>query len=213
METGEEAMGTLRRKPLLVMAALAASFVLAGCSGGSSNGGSGGSTGATTPPTSTGFVPASGTADTGELFPTYTNSEAGYSFRYPGGWRVAEKKTDVRIARFGNSIVAVVRPRDTAPFYKGYQKTLEDQLKKHDDKLISGIVQPASMIKVGKQKVVRAVIEQQRPTGTDTPSEAVVTYRYLYYKDGKLLILNCSSVKGIDNEAAYDLIASTVKWQ
>ena len=41
----------------------------------------------------------------------------------------------------------------------------------------------------------------------------MVTYRYLYYKDGKLLILNCSSVKGIDNEAAYDLIASTVKWQ
>src|SRR6476646_2854725 len=169
METGEEAMGTLRRKPLLVMAALAVGLVLAGCSGGSSNGGSGVSTGATTPPTSTGFVPAGGTADTGELFPTYTNSAAGYSFRYPGGLRVAEKgKTDVRIARFGNSIVAVVRPRDSAPFYKGYQKTLEAQLKKHDDKLISAIVQPASQIEVGKQKVVRAVIEQQRPTGTDT---------------------------------------------
>jgi hypothetical protein len=207
-------MGTLRRQPLLVLAALVACLGLAGCSGGSSNGGSGGSTGATEPAGSTGFVPASGTADTGELFPVYSNAAAGYSFRYPGGWRVNEtSKTDVRIARFGNSIVAVVRPRDTAPFYKGYQKTLEAQLKKNDDKLISSIVQPASQVKVGKQKVVRAVIEQVRPTGTDSPPEPVITYRYLYYNDGKLLILSCSSVKGIDNEAAYDLIASTVKWQ
>ncbi len=162
---------------------------------------------------STGFIPASGTADTGELFPVYSNSEAGYSFRYPGGWRVAEKKTDVRIARFGNAIVAVVRPRDTEPFYKGYQKTLEAEVKKGDKKAISAIVEPATQIKVGKQKVVRAVIEQVRPTGESTPDEAVITYRYLYYKDGKLLILSCSSVKGIDNAAAYDLIASTVKWQ
>ena len=90
------------------------------------------------------FTPASGTAPTGVLFPVYTNKTAGYSFEYPGGWRVNEKGSDVRIARFGNAVTAVIRPRDKAPFYKGYQKQLETMLKQHDDKIISKIVQPAA---------------------------------------------------------------------
>src|SRR6266516_2628360 len=99
-------MGTPRRH-LMLAAALVASVALNGCgtSGASSDGsaprGGGGS--------STGYVPASGTDATGILFPPYTSKSAGYSFVYPGGWRVVEKPpASVRISRFGNAITAVV---------------------------------------------------------------------------------------------------------
>jgi len=69
-------MGSLRRY-LLLSAALAASLALAGCgtSGGSSSGAA--PTGAASSGT---YVPASGTDQTGILFPRYTNKAAGYSF-------------------------------------------------------------------------------------------------------------------------------------
>ena len=204
-------MGTPRRY-LMLVAALAASVTLAGCgtsggdagSGGSSPQGGGGSTG---------YVPASGTDSTGILFPKYTNKSAGYSFIYPGGWRLAEKApAGVRISRFGNAITAVVTERPSVPFYKGYQKTLDDKLKENDKKQLSAIDQPATQIKIGKQKAVRVVIEQVRPTGPTTPDDTLVVVRYLFWKDGKLLTLSMSSVKGINNMAAYDLIASSFRW-
>jgi hypothetical protein len=198
---------------MLVVAALAASVALTACgtsggdaSGGSSPQASGGSTG---------YVPASGTDATGILFPEYTNKSAGYSFVYPGGWRLAEKApAGVRISRFGNAITAVVTERPSAPFYKGYQKTLDDKLKdpKNDPKQLSAIDQQATEVKIGKQKAVRVVIEQVRPTGPTTPDDTLVVVRYLFWKDGKLLTLSMSSVKGIDNIAAYDLIASSFRW-
>src|SRR5207253_7195725 len=126
----------------------------------------------------------------GILFPPYTNKSAGYSFIYPGGWRVAEKPpASVRISRFGNSITAVVTARPSVPFYKGYQKTLDAKLKdpKNDKKQLSAIIEPATEVKIGKQKAVRVVIEQVRPTGPTTPDDTVVVVRYLFWKDGKLL--------------------------
>ena len=144
----------------------------------------------------------------------YTNKTAGYSFEYPGGWRVAEKGSDVRIARFGNAVTAVVRPRDKAPFYKSYQQQLETMLNQHDDKIISKIVQPASEITVGKDKVTMAVIEQVRPTGpgADAPKDTLVVNRYLFWNKGKLLLLSMSSVKGVDNNDAWNLMANSFKW-
>ncbi|HEV8156031.1 MAG TPA: hypothetical protein VGP67_10885, partial [Gaiellales bacterium] len=85
--------------------ALVAGLLLSGCSSSSSGGGSTSGSGpdAGANPSST-FTPASGTAPTGVLFPVYTNKDAGYSFEYPGGWRIAEKGSEVRIARFGNPV-------------------------------------------------------------------------------------------------------------
>lgn len=205
-------MGIPGKHPLLVVA-VAVAFAVAGCSS-SSGGGSGQSSVGTTPGGSSGgFVPANGTADTGELFPTYTNKEAGYSLDYPGGWRVSEKGSDVRISRFGNSITVVVRPRAKAPYYKGYQRQLEVVLAKHDKKLLSKIDQPVSLFRVGKDKITKVVVEQVRPTGAPpAPDETVVTYRYLFSKDGKLALVSMSSVKGIDNAAAFDLMAGSFRW-
>ena len=152
-------MGTFRAHPLLAITVVAGGLLLAGCSG-SSNGGSGGTAPATSPGGSSAYVPPSGTTDTGLLFPTYSNKSAGYLFVYPGGWRIKETGKDVRIARFGNSITAVIRPRPNAPFYKGYQKQLETQLQQNNPKILSKIVQPASEVKFGNQKVTMAVIEQ-----------------------------------------------------
>jgi hypothetical protein len=208
-------MGTTGSRSLLCVAALVAGLLLSGCSSSSSGGGStsGSSPDAGASPTST-FTPATGTSPTGVLFPVYTNSDAGYSFEYPGGWRIAEKGSEVRIARFGNAITAVIRPRPQAPFYKGYQKQLETMLKQQDDKIISRIVQPAKEIKVGKDKVTMAVIEQVRPTGpgADAPNDTLVVNRYLFWKDGKLLLLSMSSVKGVDNDDAWNLMANSFKW-
>jgi hypothetical protein len=208
-------MGTTGSRSLLCVAALVAGLLLSGCSSSSSGGGStsGSSPDAGASPTST-FTPATGTSPTGVLFPVYRNSDAGYSFEYPGGWRIAEKGSEVRIARFGNAVTAVIRPRPQAPFYKGYQKQLETMLKQQDDKIISRIVQPAKEIKVGKDKVTMAVIEQVRPTGpgADAPNDTLVVNRYLFWKDGKLLLLSMSSVKGVDNDDAWNLMANSFKW-
>ena len=208
-------MGISRSKSLLCTAALVAGLLLSGCSSSSSGGGSTSGSGpdASANPSTT-FTPASGTAPTGVLFPVYTNKTAGYSFEYPGGWRVDEKGSDVRIARFGNAVTAVVRPRDKAPSYKGYQQQLETMLNQHDDKIISKIVQPASEITVGKDKVTMAVIEQVRPTGpgADAPKDTLVVNRYLFWNKGKLLLLSMSSVKGVDNNDAWNLMANSFKW-
>jgi hypothetical protein len=206
-------MGIPRAHPLLVVAVATVAFAVAGCS--SSSGGSSGpnSVGTTPGGSSGGFVPATGTADTGELFPSYTNQEAGYSLDYPGGWRVTEKGSDVRIARFGNAISLVVRPRAKAPYYKSYQAQLETLLAKNDKKLLSKIDQPASLFTVGKDKITKVVIEQVRPTGAPpAPDETVVTSRYLFWKDGQLALVSMSAVKGIDNSAAFDLMASSFRW-
>ncbi len=207
-------MGTTGSRSLLCTAAVVVGLLLSGCSSSSSGGstsGSGSDAGAN--PSST-FVPASGTAPTGVLFPVYTNKDAGYSFEYPGGWRVAEKGSEVRIARFGNAVTAVIRPRPHAPFYKGYQKQLETMLKQNDDKIISKIDQPAKEIQVGKDKVTMAVIEQVRPTGpgADSPKDTLIVNRYLFWKNGKLMLLSMSSVKGVDNNDAWNLMANSFKW-
>jgi hypothetical protein len=208
-------MGTTGSKSLLCTAAVVVGLLLSGCSSSSSGGGSTSGSGpdAGVNPSST-FVPASGTASTGVLFPVYTNKDAGYSFEYPGGWRIAEKGSEVRIARFGNAVTAVIRPRPHAPFYKGYQKQLETMLKQHDDKIISKIDQPAKEITVGKDKVTMAVIEQVRPTGpgADSPKDTLVVNRYLFWKNGKLMLLSMSSVKGVDNNDAWNLMANSFKW-
>lgn len=207
-------MGISRFKSLLCTAALVAGLLLSGCSSSSSGAGSTSGSGpdASANPSST-FTPASGTAPTGVLFPVYTNKTAGYSFEYPGGWRVDEKGSDVRIARFGNAVTAVVRPSDKAPFYKSYQQQLETMLNQHDDKIISKIVQPAREITVGKDKVTMAVIEQVRPTGpgADAPKDTLVVNRYLFWNKGKLLLLSMSSVKGVDNNDAWNLMANSLK--
>jgi hypothetical protein len=208
-------VGTTDPKSLLCTVALVAGLLLSGCSSSSSGGGSTSGSGpdAAANPSST-FTPASGTAPTGVLFPVYTNKDAGYSFEYPGGWRIAEKGSEVRIARFGNAVTAVIRPRPQAPFYKGYQKQLETMLKQHDDKIISKIDQPARAITVGKDKVTMAVIEQVRPTGpgADAPKDTLVVNRYLFWKNGKLMLLSMSSVKGVDNNDAWNLMANSFKW-
>jgi hypothetical protein len=208
-------VGTTGPKSLLCAVALVAGLLLSGCSSSSSGGGSTAGSGpdAGANPSST-FTPASGTSPTGVLFPVYTNKDAGYSFEYPGGWRIAEKGSEVRIARFGNAVTAVVRPRPQAPFYKGYQKQLETMLKQHDDKIISKIDQPARAITVGKDKVTMAVIEQVRPTGpgADAPKDTLVVNRYLFWKNGKLMLLSMSSVKGVDNNDAWNLMANSFKW-
>jgi hypothetical protein len=208
-------VGTTGPKSLLCAVALVAGLLLSGCSSSSSGGGSTSGSGpdAGANPSST-FTPASGTAPTGVLFPVYTNKDAGYSFEYPGGWRIAEKGSEVRIARFGNAVTAVLRPRPQAPFYKGYQKQLETMLKQHDDKIISKIDQPARAITVGKDKVTMAVIEQVRPTGpgADAPKDTLVVNRYLFWKNGKLMLLSMSSVKGVDNNDAWNLMANSFKW-
>jgi len=158
------------------------------------------------------FVPASGTAKNGALFLTYTSRRGGYSISYPGGWRVTKQGTGVRIGRFGNTIVATVVKRKARPYYKGYQRTLEAQLAKHHPRLISAIVQPAAQLRVGDQPVTTAVIAQQRPATQSAPAETVITQRFLYWARNRLLILSCSSPKGIDNSAAYDLIGTLVAW-
>ena len=208
-------MGTTGSRSLLYAAAVVAGLVLSGCSSSTSGAASTSASGPSGSGSSVStFTPASGTAPTGVLFPVYTNKDAGYSFEYPGGWRIAEKGSEVRIARFGNAVTAVIRPRPKAPFYKGYQKQLEAMLKQHDDKIISKIVQPASEIKVGKDKVTMAVIEQVRPTGpgADSPKDTLVVNRYLFWKDGKLLLLSMSSVKGVNNNDAWNLMANSFKW-
>jgi hypothetical protein len=208
-------VGTTDPKSLLCTVALVAGLLLSGCSSSSSGGGSTSGSGpdARANPSST-FTPASGTAPPGVLVPVYTNKDAGYSFEYPGGWRIAEKGSEVRIARFGNAVTAVIRPRPQAPFYKGYQKQLETMLKQHDDKIISKIDQPARAITVGKDKVTMAVIEQVRPTGpgADAPKDTLVVNRYLFWKNGKLMLLSMSSVKGVDNNDAWNLMANSFKW-
>ncbi len=208
-------MGNSRSTSLLCTAAVVVGLLLSGCASSSS---SGGSSGGATPAPSGGqtgtYTPASGTTQSGVLFPVYTNKTAGYSFEYPGGWRIVEKGSGVRIARFGNAVTAVVRPRAKAPLYKSYQQQLEAMLNQHDDKIISKIVQSASEIKVGKDKVTMAVIEQVRPTGpgADAPKDTLVVSRYLFWNDGKLLLLSMSSVKGVDNNDAWNLMANSFKW-
>ncbi len=208
-------VGISRPKSLLCTAAVVVGLLLSGCaSSSSSSGGSGGAAAASGGGSTGTFTPASGTTQTGVLFPVYTNKTGGYSFEYPGGWRVDEKGSDVRIARFGNAVTAAIRPRDTAPSYKSYQAQLETMLQQHDDKIISKIDQPASEIKVGKDKVTMAVIEQVRPTGpgADASKDTLVVNRYLFWRDGKLMLLSMSSVKGVDNNDAWNLMANSFKW-
>lgn len=207
-------VGTSRSRSLLCTAAVVVGLLLSGCASSSSNGGnSGGASSPSGAHTGT-YTPASGTTDTGVLFPVYMNMTAGYSFDYPGGWRVVQEGSGVRIARFGDAVTVVVRPRQQPPSSKDYQKQLEAMLQQHDDKLISKIVRPASEITVGKDKVTMAVIEQVRPTGpgADAPKDTLVVNRYLFWKDGKLLLLSMSSVKGVDNNDAWNLMANSFKW-
>lgn len=208
-------MGSSGRHPLVLVVACAGALALSACSS-SANGTSGpGSAKVTPPSSSTESTPAGGTSDTGELFPVYTNQTVGYSIRYPGGWRIhGDSGSTVRIARFGDSISIIVRERSAAPSDTSYQKQLEALLAKHDTKLLSKIDQPASQFSVGNDKVTKAVIEQERPAGAGSaPTGTLITYRYLFWKDGKLVLISMTSVKGVDNGPAWDLIARSFKWQ
>jgi hypothetical protein len=198
-----------RRREIFAVTVLSAVLVTAGC----------GTSGATSTTAGSGpaaggdFVPASGTAKSGALFLTYASASGGYSVSYPGGWRIVKQGTGVRISRFGNTIVATMVKRKAKPYYKGYQRTLRAQLAKNHPRLISAIVQPAAQLRVGDQPVTTAVIAQRRPATQGSPGQTVVTHRYLYWSKGRLLILSCSSPKGTDNSAAYDLIGTSVAWK
>ena len=208
-------MGSPGRHPLVILVACAGALALPACSSSANGTSAPGSANVTPHSSSTVYTPASGTSDPGELFPVYTNQTVGYSIRYPGGWRIhGESGSTVRIARDGASISIIVRERSAAPSYKSYQKQLEALLAKHDNKLLSRIDQPASQFAVGKDEGIKAVIEQERPSGPgNAPTDTLITYRYLFWKDGKLVLISMSSVKGVDNGPAWDLIARSFKWQ
>ena len=190
-------MGSSRGSFLIGVIAIGACVVTSAC-------------GAVSSASSGGFVAVDRTVDPGTLFPVYTNRAGGYSFQYPGGWHVGERGSDVRISRAKDAIVAVVRPRHSRPWYRGYQRQLTAQLAKGNTKLISAIVKPARPVKFGDAKVTMAVIAQMRP---HSKPKKVITYRYLFWHNGKLLLLSLSSVKGVNNADAYNLIASSFRWR
>jgi len=99
---------------LLAACAIAAALTVAGCSGSSASSGtgsSGGSSTAASQPASTAPEPAIGTSKSGELFPRYTNSAAGFSIAVPGGWKAHQVGKNVRFGRLGDVLLVQIKHR------------------------------------------------------------------------------------------------------
>lgn len=192
---------------------MVAALAFGGCSTGSSSSGTGGQNGTapgdTSGGSSTDFQPPTGTSKTGLLFEQYSNARFGYTFPYPGGWRVKEDGDVTRIAKLGNAIVVVVRPAKTQPKPKGVLESLDKQVASGT---IAEIVERPAMTKIGRAVAMRMVFTQTRPATDTAPETTVVVLRYLLFHDGKLAVVSLQSPEGVDNIDAYEFMVRRFSW-
>jgi len=205
-----------RKKTVSACALIVAALAFGGCSTGSSSSGTGGTDGHngtapgdTSGGSSTGFQPPTGTSKTGLLFEQYSNGQFGYTFPYPGGWRVKEDGDVTRIAKLGNAIVVVVRPATTQPKPKGVLESLDKQVASGT---IAEIVERPAITKVGRAPAMRMIFTQVRPATDTAPETTMVVLRYLLFHDGKLAVLSLQSPEGVDNIDAYEFIVRRFSW-
>ena len=166
---------------------------------------SGSGTTGTTPP-----APAPGTAKSGALFRNYVDSKNKFSILVPGGWLSRPVPGAVLFARFGSTELIRVLPRTTPATPKSVDAVLASQ------KTLGKALNPdkAKVIKFGNGRSAIVIDFDRKPPKPKAGGPTLLSVReYVIAGKKKAALLFLTSPNGVQNRVAYDLIASSFRWQ
>jgi hypothetical protein len=214
---------------LPAVAAVAVAIPLAGCGGGSNSTSSTSSTAASAPTSSSTSTASAGKVSCGssvgsssseaastaqgdipdnQNFLTFTNRPGGYSISYPEGWARSGSGSNVSFQDKSNTITIVVKP-GSKPTATSVSADLKQQAKT-DPCLSPGTPQ---LVTVGPNQAVKVTYTTQGAKSPVTGQRPRITVdRYVYYKNGKVAVVDLANPVGVDNVDAFRMISESFRW-
>jgi hypothetical protein len=214
---------------LPAVAAVAVAIPLAGCGGGSNSTSSTSSTAASAPTSSSTSTASAGKVSCGssvgsssseaastaqgdipdnQNFLTFTSRPGGYSISYPEGWARSGSGSNVSFQDKSNTITIVVKP-GSKPTATSVSADLKQQAKT-DPCLSPGTPQ---LVTVGPNQAVKVTYTTQGAKSPVTGQRPRITVdRYVYYKNGKVAVVDLANPVGVDNVDAFRMISESFRW-
>jgi hypothetical protein len=205
---------------ILVVSALIAMGLFAGCGGGGASPAASTSSGAPTEAGAASGQEAAGvpseelSAATGDIpdnqnFLLFHDLQAGYSVHYPEGWARGGAAGDVTFEEKANVIHITVRP-GPAPSEASAAAGVE-RMHRVDPTVRA---QAPEQVTLGGQPAVKITYSRQSAadpvTGKRLP---LIVDRYELGHNGKVAVLDLGTPVGVDNVDAYRLISDSFQWQ
>jgi len=161
-----------------------------------------------TPATSEAAATSQGDIPDNQQFLTFANRPAGYSLSYPEGWARSGNGSQVRFQDKANTIVVSVQPGS-----RPTPASVAAELKREaasDPCLAAG--QPQALA-VGPNKVVKVTYTTKGPMSPVTGQRPKITVdRYVYFRNGKVAVVDLGTPVGVDNVDAYRMISQSFRW-
>lgn len=145
-----------------------------------------------------------------EVFVSYAPRNGGFSLRYPKGWRQQDVQGATTFSDGYNEISVTTSTQRTAPttgsVRSNYLVALRPLL---GFKLgtVDTVSRPAGQ---AVRIVYQATSVPDRFTGQRVPLD---NERYLFWRNGQLLVLTVSTPHGIDNARAWQTVTDSLAWK
>jgi hypothetical protein len=151
---------------------------------------------------------AQGDIPDNQQFLTFQNRPAGYSIKYPEGWARSGSGANVSFQDKSNTMTIVVKP-GPQPTTASVTQDLKQQATS-DPCLSPGTPQTVT---VGPNQAIKVTYTTQGPKSPVTGQRPKITVdRYVFYKNGKVAVVDLANPVGVDNVDAYRMISESFRW-
>jgi hypothetical protein len=151
---------------------------------------------------------AQGDIPDNQNFLTFQNRPAGYSIKYPEGWARSGSGTNVSFQDKSNTVTIAVQP-GSQPTTASVTRDLKQQAST-DPCLSPGTPQTVT---VGPNQAIKVTYTTQGAKSPVTGQRPkVMVDRYVFFKNGKVAVVDLSNPVGVDNVDAYRMISESFRW-
>ena len=194
---------TLKRLPVLTaVLVVVAALALAACGGGSSNQQAANPNAAEQSPP--GDIPDN------QVFVRFTPHGSNFSVRVPEGWAQSSAGGSVAFTDKLNTIRMQELPAGTAPTVKAAKQNELAQLAQSVKGFKAGTV--TTVTRPAGQAVRITYLAQAKPNAVTGKAGTDAVERYVFFHNGKDLVLTLSGPKGADNVDPWMIVTSSVRW-
>jgi hypothetical protein len=199
---------SFRFAPVAVAAAAAAAIAAAGCGGSST---SSGSTSASTPPAkSTPESSPPGDIPDNQAYVPYAPPGGGYSVKVPEGWSRTASGAATTFVDKRNSIRMETMPAAAAPTVARVKSTdvpkLASTVPGYQPGAVKAIVRPAG------PGVLITYLASAKPDPVTGKAGTDAVERYLFFHNGKLVVLTLSGDKRADNVDPWKTVTGSLRF-
>ncbi|TPK71817.1 hypothetical protein FJ930_14450 [Mesorhizobium sp. B2-4-15] len=145
-----------------------------------------------------------------QVFIDYTSPE-GFTLKVPEGWARSDRADGASFVDKLDGVVVSVSKADTAPTV--------DSVKANDVVKLEAAgravrVSAVKQVKLPAGAAIRIVYtSNSEPNAVTNRQVRLENERYLYFKDGKLVVLELYAPKGADNVDQWQLMSNSFRWK